>query len=183
MPWIVQGWIIVTSISHPARAFNLCKTPLFAFLTNASWCKNIPHILYSFLWLLAQFGFSFKILLFGFRAINDSFGQDSNPAWVQQVTAANRLVKSQDWGTNYGVISLLQLTLHNFGTGYTLTFALSPTSKSIYLKWLSIHSTAVRFSFCFYGTFSVFAVVYIFVVVILWCKTTLDTCWLLQRDT
>lgn len=82
MPWIVQGWIIVThfilaSISHPARAFNLCKTPLLAFLTNASRCKNIPHILYSFLWLLVQFGFSFKILFFGFKAINDSFGQDT----------------------------------------------------------------------------------------------------------
>lgn len=153
---------ILVSISHPARAFNLCKALLLAFLTNASRCKNIPHILYSCLWLLVQFGISFKILLFGFKAINDYFGQESKPAWVQQVTAANQLVKSQDWGTNYGVIALLELTLHDFGTGYTLTFALSPTSKAIYLEWLSIHSTAVRFSFCFYGTFSVFAVVYFF---------------------
>lgn len=150
-------YFILASISHPARAFNLCKTPLLA----AFRCKNIPHIFYSFLWILVQFGFSFKILLFGFKAINDSFGQDSNLAWVQ-VTALNRLVKSQDWGPNYGVIVLSQLTLHDFETGYTLTFALSPTSKAIYSKWLSIHSTAVRFSFCFYGTFSVFAVVYIF---------------------
>lgn len=63
---------------------------------------------------------------------------------------------------NYGVIALLQLTLHDFGTGYTLIFALSPTSKAICLEWLSIYSAAVRFSFCFHGTFYVFAVVYIF---------------------